>query len=197
VHLLIRVPSFARWPLKLHFFSRDVYSAWQGWCKGVDEPLRDTLPVVTDFEPSSKGTSPVSEAESGEQDEPSEPWGIHSLPLDYAPLKKYSEKARSIFSFEREGDCVVCKEEMLAGRGLYAVCSNGDCEGVGHVDCWSRHMLDEEEDRGAILPVRGHCPKCGGEVLWGDMMKEISLRIRGQKEVDKLLKKKRGAKAKA
>lgn len=52
-------------------------------------------------------------------------------------------------------------------------------------------------DKESILPVEGRCPKCHGPLRWGDMMTELTLRLRGAKEVDKLLKKQRNAKAKA
>ncbi|KAI0543604.1 GIY-YIG catalytic domain-containing protein [Xylaria curta] len=181
VHLLLRVPSFARWPLKLHFFVPEVHKAWIKCCDTATEPLRKTIPVYTDFAP--EGSS-------------SEPWGIHALPLDYAPMKSYVEKTKSLYSFEREGSCVICGENLPHGEGLYATCSNTGCEGTGHVSCWSRHLLGRNvgED---IIPVAGRCPKCHGEVLWGDMMKEMSLRLRGEKEVEKLLRKPRRKRASA
>ncbi|KAI3393090.1 hypothetical protein diail_4761 [Diaporthe ilicicola] len=209
LHLLLRVPSFARWPLTLHLFDRDVHARWQKYLAGTGvEPLRTTLEVVTDFKPDS-----VAEAESrkkedarqrllenaddeegeedeGEEEAPEGPrWGIHALPLDYAPLAPYLEKGQNVTTFEREGNCVVCLQHLDHGKGLYAICSNGECEGVGHVDCWSRHLLHEQgENDEMILPVEGSCPKCGGVVRWGDMMRELTLRVRGQKEVDKVLK---------
>lgn len=48
-----------------------------------------------------------------------------------------------------------------------------------------------------IIPITGVCPRCKGEVVWGDLMKEMSLRIRGPKEIEKLLKKPRKRKARA
>ncbi|RYP77423.1 hypothetical protein DL771_001218 [Monosporascus sp. 5C6A] len=181
LHLLLRVPSFARWPLSLHFFAAEVHQIWQKCCHAADEPIRDTIRVLTDF----------GRARTGD-----EPWGIHALPLDYAPMKDYVAKARSIFEFEREGACVVCGEDLPPGQGLYAVCSNTGCEGVGHISCWSRHMLGEKNND-HVLPITGQCPKCKRNLVWGDMMKELTLRIRGPKEVDRLLKKPRRRKAQA
>jgi structure-specific endonuclease subunit SLX1 len=187
LHLLLRVPSFARWPLSLHFFAKDVHDAWEKWCLTANEPVRKALPILTDFSAAQNQQPSVGEAGTTQ----SQSSGIHALPLDYSPMKSYAEKARSIFSFEREGHCVVCKEELLEGKGLYAVCSNDGCESVGHLQCWSRHLLKESKEEGAILPMGGPCPKCDGHVHWGQMMRELSLRERGRKEVDKLLRKKR------
>jgi structure-specific endonuclease subunit SLX1 len=188
LHLLLRVPSFARWPLQLHFYAGDVHKAWQDWCKGVSEPLRPSIRVLTDLVPGADSSQGV---ECGKE----APRGIHALPLDYAPMRQYVDKARSIFTFEREGACAVCDWEMPAGEGLYAVCSNDGCEAVGHLDCWGQHFLKEGQDGDAMLPIDGRCPKCLGEVSWRDMVTELTLRERGQKEVEKLLKKRRGEKA--
>ncbi|KAI1442975.1 hypothetical protein F5Y02DRAFT_228782 [Annulohypoxylon stygium] len=194
VHLLLRVPSFSRWPLNVHFFAPDAYEAWGKWCDTVDDPLRDTIQILTDFGSSSSGLNETGGSHS--ENESEKPWGIHALPLDYTPMKEYVAKTKSIYDFEREGDCVVCRERLKPGEGLYATCSNVGCEGTGHVSCWSRHMLEKEAGED-IIPISGHCPQCGGQVAWIDLMKEMSLRVRGTKEVDKLLKKPRRRKAQA
>ncbi|KAF6807178.1 giy-yig catalytic domain-containing protein [Colletotrichum sojae] len=181
LHLLLRVPSFRRWPLTLHFFSRDVHTAWQSVAASA-EPLQSTLAVVTDFGPDP--AAPPS-------DEPPAPWGIYALPVDHAPLKDYVGKGQAISAFEREGNCVVCDEALPHGQGLHAVCPNEDCEGVGHLPCWSRHLLQEEGESNAVVPTRGHCPQCGSPVKWADMMKELTLRERGTKEIEALFKTKR------
>ncbi|KAI0908955.1 hypothetical protein F4823DRAFT_596515 [Ustulina deusta] len=188
IHLLLRVPSFARWPLQLHFFAPEVHRAWTDCCDAASEPLRKTIPVYTDFAPISADESTSTEVLS--------PRGIHALPLDYAPMKSYVEKTRSLYSFEREGECVVCSENLAHGEGLYATCSNALCEATGHVSCWSRHLLGSNPGED-ILPISGCCPRCEGEVIWGDMMKEMSLRLRGQKVVEKLLRKPRKKRAPA
>jgi structure-specific endonuclease subunit SLX1 len=152
------------------------------------------LDVVTDFGP---GEATKTAVDIDEAETKPEPWGIHALPLDYAAIKEYIAKGQSIFKFEREGNCAFCGERQAPGKGLYAVCANDGCEGVGHLSCWSEHILSKEKQGadGAILPVHGQCPKCGGDVRWGDMMKELTLRIRGQKDIEKLFRKERRAKA--
>ncbi|KAK4189148.1 hypothetical protein QBC35DRAFT_494372 [Podospora australis] len=215
LHLLLRVPSFDRWPLKVHFFAPEVYSAWQKWCATEPEKLRDTLEVTTDFDPnpppSASPKQPTLKTKKQVEDEqdttPREKWGIETLPVDYKPMKEYVEKAKEVFEFERQGNCIVCHETMEPGEGLYVICPNTECEGVGHLSCWSRHLLPgqendtdgEGEDDDDILPIRGKCPKCTGDVHWIDMMKELTLRQRGEQEVEKLLKKRkpRATKSKA
>ncbi|KAK4157166.1 splicing factor 3a [Chaetomidium leptoderma] len=187
LHLLLRVPSFARWPLQVHFFNRDVFGAWEKWCSTANEQLRASLGVVTDF--GGQGDGEQQQQQQQQQQEP-DPWGIHALPLDYEAVKEYVAKGQDIFEFERQGQCVLCRGDMTSGEGLHALCSNNGCDGVGHVSCWSQHLLGGDE-ADSIVPVQGQCPKCKGEVLWGGMMKELTLRVRGQKDVEKLLKRKR------
>lgn len=214
VHLLLGVSSFSRWPLRLHFFAPEVYEAWNELLAQLSSspassaaPLRASLEVLTDFKPDSamqeaehvEYTQYVDEESSADRDVAVRPWGIDALPLEYAEVKDYVSKGRSVFEFEREGKCVVCDEALDddSQRGLLALCTNEGCEGVAHLTCWSQHMLQQEGGSEAaakqIVPIQGTCPCCGGTVKWGDMMKELTLRTRGQKEVDKLLKPKRRA----
>ncbi|KAK1244083.1 hypothetical protein MKX08_002221 [Trichoderma sp. CBMAI-0020] len=183
IHLLTSVPSFARWPLNVHFFSKDAHEAWIGRVETSKMPVRTGLEIFSDFGPSAADLSTTS-------------WGIHSLPLDYWPMKEYIEKAHNVVSFERQGKCIHCHEEMEPDQGLYAMCPNDGCEAMGHLDCWSKRALASDDDPEAILPNSCECLSCGGNIRWGDMIKELSLRTRGAGEVEKLLKKKRRLAAK-
>ena len=189
LQVLVSVPSFDRWPLKLHFFSKDAFKSWKdAEAKAVQsETTSSSVQVLQDFGPTE---------ESGESEE-GKPWGIHALPLDYTRAKEYIEKAHNAALFEREGKCVHCKENLESGRGLYPMCSNEGCDAMGHLDCWGQHALGgKDADQSIVIPQRATCPSCGGDIKWGDMMMELSLRTRGQTEVEKLLKKGRKAKAK-
>ena len=154
-----------------------------------------------------EGTKPLSHIDISTHFRPHEldvPWGIHVLPLDYKPMKEYLSKTKDIFEFEREGNCVVCEEELVPGRGIYATCPNEGCERVGHLTCWSRHMLKshgseqssqkskEMSEDVPIIPTAGECPSCKRDVQWGHMMKELTLRLRGQDIIEKLFRKRRG-----
>ncbi|ATY63054.1 GIY-YIG catalytic domain containing [Cordyceps militaris] len=178
IHLLTGVASFARWPLTLHFFAVEAHRAWAAWLRKTGAEVRPGLRVRIDVVDDTAGIL------GAEDDE--DKAGIHALPLDYAPVRAYVQKARDVVAFEKEGSCVHCGEDMASGEGLHAMCPNGECVAMGHLDCWSRHALAGEEDE-AVLPQTCMCPSCGGEVRWGDMMKELTLRVRGEAEVEKLL----------
>ncbi|KAL5614417.1 hypothetical protein BROUX41_004522 [Berkeleyomyces rouxiae] len=220
VHLLLRVPSFSRWPLAINIFKPEVYSTWQKACVNAMVPLRHSLQIRTDFSaPTPPAILGVEEADTsvdmfGAEDDRADneddssavaekpKAGIQGIPIDYKALKDYAEKTRAIFEFERQGCCVFCKTKMEIGCGMYVVCSGTTCEAVGHLDCWAKHGLStasrsaDREKGTAVIPVEVQCPECRETASWGDLMKELSLRVRGVKEVDKLLKKKRVAKAK-
>ncbi|KAK3351272.1 hypothetical protein B0H65DRAFT_112825 [Neurospora tetraspora] len=219
LRMLVGVRSFGRWPLRVHFFEEEVWRVWEKvGMKNAFGGLK--IPVVTDFggptassqgarvdeellDPGIDGGDGNDDDDDDEDAQNEKKHGIYALPLDYTPIKEYVAKGQEIFEFERQGNCVVCKEAMAAGRGLYAICPKTSCEAVGHVDCWSRCLLKQEAKKvgmgrgDEILPTKGECLKCHGEVLWGDMMKELTLRIRGQAEVEKLLKKKKRRRAAA
>ncbi|KAL2889235.1 Structure-specific endonuclease subunit SLX1 [Ceratocystis lukuohia] len=221
VHLLLRSPSFSRWPLTVNVFEPEVYTIWQKCCSEVAVPLRPSLKIRTDFSaPMAPAVLPGEgadtslelpnlESEKEESDDDNAPTaeevsktGIKSIPIDYKPLKDYAEKTRSIFEFERQGCCVFCRGNMKNGEGLYVVCPGVGCEAVGHLDCWAKHGLSSTStptnsgEHTAMIPIEAQCPGCGKVASWGELMKELSLRVRGAKEVDKLLKKRRSAKAK-
>lgn len=115
--------------------------------------------------------------------------------VDYSNEKPHVEKAKIIVDFEREGLCAICHSDMEHDAGIYTICPNQGCESVTHLTCLSQHFLKDEED--ALVPVKGQCPTCKAQIKWVDVVKELSLRIRGQKEVEKLLKGKRVRKGKA
>lgn len=177
IHLLTGVDSFSRWPLNLHFFAQEAHAAWTTWLKQSANPTRPALKVLTDYVVTDN-TDTAS--------------GVHALPLDYSPIKDYVEKAHGVIDFERHGSCVHCQEDLQPDKGLYPICPNDECEATGHLKCWSEYALAAEEAAtGTMIPQSCSCPSCGGPIRWGDMMKELTLRTRDSKEVERIIKRKK------
>jgi structure-specific endonuclease subunit SLX1 len=176
IHILTGVASFVRWPLNLHLLAQEAKKAWDGWIKQSDDPERPGLQISTDIVDETTGIL-----------QESEPAGIHALALDYTPIKEYVQKAQHVVAFEKEGNCIHCDDELPSKEGLHAMCPNEGCEAMGHLGCWSKHALTGEGNTDAIIPSNCRCPSCGGEVRWGDMIKELTLRVRGEEEVQRLL----------
>ncbi|RCI09391.1 hypothetical protein L249_3725 [Ophiocordyceps polyrhachis-furcata BCC 54312] len=182
LHLLIGVPSFVRWPLDLRFFAPDVHAAWEGWMaapKSRDgsatkcpSPCRRGLRILTDF---------------AQDAAPDQRTGAQALPLNYRPMRDYVQKAHDVVASNRQISCVHCGEMLKEGRGMHAMCPLDGCTAMGHLDCWSRHGLADDAE-GNLIPDMFCCVSCGGEIRWSDMVRELSLRIRGQKEVERLLR---------
>ncbi|KAG9244711.1 hypothetical protein BJ878DRAFT_397805, partial [Calycina marina] len=196
LHLLLRVPSFLRWPLSVRFFNPDVHESWLKMCKTAREPIRSSVPIVTDFPPDA---IPDSEDEGTEIEGPKKrqkvSHGIGALGVEYEEFREHVVKAKEIFEFEREGRCAVCEEDLEHDAGIYTICPSPGCQSVTHLTCLSKHFL--EDDKNTLIPTEGSCPSCNLELKWISVVKELSLRMRGQKEVEKLLRVKRARKGKA
>ncbi|KAF4120721.1 structure-specific endonuclease subunit SLX1 [Geosmithia morbida] len=182
IHLLTGVPSFVKWPLNLHFMARDARSTWDEWLRSSDKSARGGLKIYEDFGPDVPSSKSAAAPPAH---------GIHALPLDYTPMIEYVAKAHGVVSFEQEGECVHCEQTLESGGGLHPMCPHAGCDAMGHLTCWGDGARRAADDERSVLPSACVCPSCGGEIRWGDMMKELSLRVRGQKEVEKLLKKKK------
>jgi structure-specific endonuclease subunit SLX1 len=194
LHLLLRTSYFERWPLEIRFFSPDVHKSWLKWTDTATEPLRPSLSIITDFP--AEETCPVDE-NGGETSTPAH--GIAALNILYENNKLHVSKARDIIAQGREGLCGVCQQDLKNDPGIHTTCPNPGCEGVTHMSCLSKHFLRSDEDKqneGTLIPIKGLCPSCKTEILWIDVVKEVSLRMRGQKQVEMLLKEKRARKAK-
>jgi len=190
LHLLLRVPSFSRWPLEIRFFSGDVHKSWLKWCKTAREPIRSSIPIITDFPPvvvedSEDNGSPKSK-------KPKATHGIAALDIEYLGAKQHVLKGKEIVEFEQEGACTVCQADLEHEAGIYSICPAPGCDSVTHLTCLSKHFLKNDES--SIVPVQGNCPSCNTELMWVDVVKELTLRMRGRKEVEKLLKVKRARK---
>jgi len=62
--------------------------------------------------------------------------------------------------------------------------------------CLSSRFLANDVLADALIPTEGRCPTCKNPIRWVDLMRELTLRMRGEKEMEKLMKKPRERKAK-
>ncbi|RKF76361.1 Structure-specific endonuclease subunit slx1 [Golovinomyces cichoracearum] len=185
LHLLLRVPSFCRWPLELHFFSEEVYNFWLKYCRNSVDQIPKHVSVFEKFRSRYLCTAKNEEKDTFETSSA----GIKDLVLDYSNVKSHVEKGKNIVDFEQEGTCSICKTELEHGKGIYAICPNLKCTSVTHITCLGKRFLGVYEDQ--VVPIKGTCPVCLNEFRWIDVVKEISLRMRGLKEVENLMKIKR------
>lgn len=114
---------------------------------------------------------------------------ISSLDISYSALKYQITKSLEI-GLEGSTTCGVCTQVLESEGSTLLVCPQIDCGAAFHIACLARTFLDKEQEV-SVLPTSGACPKCSAKLRWIDLVKELSLRARGAKELDRLLKKPR------
>lgn len=202
LHLLLRVPSFARWPLKVHFFCEDVYKAWERWSERVDGKIRGDIQILLDvkqpLEAVVHSDTPLSMQAKGKQKlEAVGKGGIEGLDTGYGNLTGHVEKSIFLLGEDESIMCAVCSDTIGPSTAMALVCPSEDCKAVFHMSCLAMRFLVEESGLGPIMPTLGRCPTCRVELRWIDLVKEMSLRANGGKEVAQLMKKPSERKAKA
>lgn len=199
LHLLLRVPYFSSWPLELRFFSEDVYQFWQTWCQRVDAQISPDIKVWLDKP--GQPYDPISEINLEAARKPRKldmigKGGVEGVDSTYASLRPVLEKGRMILEDDETLSCSLCDKSLATTCDLITICPQPDCQSFHHMECLSNHFL-KAGGTSSIVPVGGHCPGCNTHLSWAELMKEMTLRIRGEKEVLKLLRRKGPAAASA
>ena len=122
------------------------------------------------------------------EEDPSSLIGIHKIDPTYQPMKTTLEKSRKLL-LAPANSCNICCSTLESAKEMALVCSNQECDSIFHVACLSNHLLKGEHGaQHAIVPTCGHCPSCKVSLNWVDLVKDLSLRVRGDKEVTALFK---------
>jgi structure-specific endonuclease subunit SLX1 len=119
--------------------------------------------------------------------------GVGGIDPTYARFQDVLEKSKFLLD---EGDgqkCRVCSKELNLQRELFVICPSNGCRALNHLTCLSRHFLQNTQSD-LLVPEKGNCPSCDESLQWADLVRELSLRMRGEKEVQKLLSKKKKSK---
>ncbi|KAI5818793.1 GIY-YIG catalytic domain-containing protein [Pyronema omphalodes] len=208
LRLLLHAPAFSRWPLTLRFFSESVYKTWNEMCKKDKISLPSEIDILYDpriSEPEDPeaaiGEDEGEDAEMAVIGNIKKPrtrkyaangqGGLQALDTSYWPLEMYHQKTMELLEKPRKRKCVICskKTEKENAVGCYH-----DCEMVAHLSCLAEKML-QQEGEGHVVPVRGRCPECRGELKWSTIAGEFSLRTRVKPEEEKKKKAKTRTKA--
>ncbi|KAI9766251.1 MAG: Slx4p interacting protein [Geoglossum simile] len=200
LHLLLRVQSFARWPLEVRFFSEEVHRVWRRWTEREVETLGDRIKVVLDLKREITGEEEADASTTPPSSQMPKPGvgrdklrngGVEGLDVGFGPLEGHVEKSAKALVEDKPLQCAVCHGRIGSPQDLVATCPTEDCTAASHLTCLSRHFLACEGEKGLLLPTQGTCPECFTHSRWVDIAKELTLRIRGKKELEKLLKKAR------
>ena len=195
LHLLLRVPSFARWPLNVRFFCENLWEEWRHASESlkITGTIRSGINIVLDLKEAgvaadlSKDPSSTHEKGKRRQDAVGK-GGVDGVDVGYGSMKEHLEKSMSLFGGDQEIKCTVCALGVTNPGHMAVTCPNGTCVAVSHLTCLAKRFLTEEEAHGSLLPTSGPCPKCSMSTQWSDLIKEMSLRARGQKEMAQLMK---------
>jgi structure-specific endonuclease subunit SLX1 len=160
--------------------------------------LRDDIDVALDpnaVEHYDKNVrKPNVASEPGVQPKPSLN-GVENLDFGYSSMKVHVEKSKQVLA-KANNECAVCSRPMIHGENMLVVCGHNNCEAVSHLHCLSKHFLiTGANGNDSMIPAEGSCPSCKKQAKWHMLIKELTLRIRGEKELAKLFKERRPKKA--
>lgn len=207
LHLLLRVPSFARWPLQPRFFCEDVYRVWERWTEKVSGTVgpgnnvilgrRQPVAALAD---NAKSMSPRAK-DKRKREAPGkggvESVDVKSISVDYSALKGHLEKSALLMAENEDTACAVCGRNIDDRAEMRVVCPHDACKAASHVTCLATRFLAEEGPATFLIPTSGKCPACKAETQWVDLVREMSLRARGEKHVALMMQKTRERKTKA
>ena len=111
-------------------------------------------------------------------------------------MKGYVEKSLFLLAEGEATKCAVCTKDLGNQVTTAVVCSNERCRMASHMTCLSKRFLGETGCDSPVVPLSGSCPSCNAALNWIDLVKEMSLRTRGEKEVAQLMRKPRERKNK-
>ena len=182
--------------MKVQFFCQDVYEVWQRQIGKFDGEIRKGIDVIHDARPPSP---PEGASQEGLDDNPRgkrkrdghERSGIEALAIDYRPVKGHLGKSLSLLADGELKVCKICSQELETQPSTTLVCPSGECRTAWHMTCLAAQWLRHEASEGPIVPTNGKCLSCKTDLQWADLVRELTLRTRGVKEVARLLKKPR------
>ncbi|KAJ9661689.1 Slx4p interacting protein [Neophaeococcomyces mojaviensis] len=199
LHLLLRANYFGKWPLEVRFFNEDVFRSWTLWTERAEEQISQDIMVVLDLAKTPEDDGEISSAQRPAKRRKADligNGGIEGVDPTYARFQEPLQKLKDLTDDKSfKAVCDMCDEIIHVEKDLFNICLARGCESLTHMSCLSKKFLDEDESS-PLVPTTGICPSCDTQLKWSELMCALSLRIRGQKEVNKLLKKRnRGAAA--
>lgn len=184
LHALLRSAYFAPWPLRVRFFAADVHCAWKAWYDRVDEGLPGHMKIILDGDC-------VLPGQTGDDDGNDAVGSVHGLPVNYAKFEDYLEKAAFLLDDPADLRCRVCQRQAIPREELMVVCPQTRCHCISHMVCLSARFLAAANDPDRFVPLHGICPACNQRVQWPVLMQELTLRRRGDREVQTILRRKK------
>lgn len=115
--------------------------------------------------------------------------GVEGIDVGYNKLATHLEKSLSLLAPGPTITCAVCEQSIESKMELVLICPEQECRASSHLNCLAQHFLREELGESLVLPISGRCPQCRSRLRWIDLVKELSLRLCGETQVARLIKK--------
>lgn len=82
-------------------------------------------------------------------------------------------------SIRDSGCCDICSAEIdIENLKDWLCCTIHSCPMIAHMICLSKDFISQDNTAENILiPILGHCPSCGIELKWGDLIKALKSRL--------------------
>ena len=87
-------------------------------------------------------------------------------------LDPHLEKSHSLLPPSKSPSnfvCEICYKPLPTSHLEIALCPHEACPSIYHLTCLASRL----ETTNAILPVKGPCPKCSKQILWGDVIRGV------------------------
>ena len=99
--------------------------------------------------------------------------------MTYSSLKAHLEKSMALHSDASPTICAVCSNAVEMLQSTVLTCSSESCRAVFHMACLADKGSENEPGNEDLIPFDVHCPLCRKRYQWNDLVRELSLRMRG------------------
>ncbi|KAL8681375.1 MAG: hypothetical protein Q9186_002518 [Xanthomendoza sp. 1 TL-2023] len=189
LHLLLHVSNFNRWPLSVRFLCSDMYKAWLVHSKRDLGELRDGFQVFRDFEQPAEQideTPPDPKTDQKTKKESPTMAIAEKIDVTYSRFKPHLTKNIARLAESPITTCSICADPLDLRHSVFLTCPSEGCRAISHMSCLARKWAPNHQSDGFLLPISGSCFQCGIEQQWVELVKELSLRGRGEKHLARL-----------
>lgn len=185
----------------VRFFCQDVHDVWLRWSEGADGKIPNDTEVLLDLKQITENSEaveilPSTHVKGNRKREAVGKGGVEGVDIGYSHLRGHLEKSALLLAENETNVCVVCSKAIKTQKTIALVCPRTTCKAASHMSCLAHRFLQEEKQDVSIIPTSGACPSCGSKLHWIELVKELSLRAKDEKEVARLMKKPKACAAK-
>lgn len=211
MQLLLCSDAFGTWPLNVRFFAKDVYDNWTRKVPGFQQPPLRRLRMPRSgisflLDPSvatthAQAPAKMKEKPMDERISDFQAWdstkALYGLDVGYEPYKAAVSKSNTALTqSSTNAKCAVCDGALDLRTDPVLHCPASACSSKSHLACLAASLLENDGHTERVLPTNGPCPECHTTLAWRDLMMDLSLRQRGQDEIQKIMKEPRVNKSK-